>query len=316
MVAMTPWMAALLLVGGMVMLGAGSSWLVTGASRLALGLGVSPMIVGLTVVGFGTSMPELSVSVLAAMRGSGGLSLGNAVGSNIMNLLVVLGAAAVVAPLHVLGNRKALRSNLVFGLVPAVILIAGGWSGRLSRPVALALLLVFAIFLGSCIRSARGSEEGVAVKRGNPWLHLALLSFGIAVLVTGAHLMVQGGVSLAHQVGVSDAVIGLTVVAFGTSLPELATSVTAALRGEAELSVGNVLGSNVFNLGLVVGSAFSIHPERIPAFVARQDIPILIGVTLFVGLIVLPNGKISRKEGALMLLIFAAYMAFLVLRAM
>ena len=316
MTPLTPGMAILLLAGGIVMLGAGSSWLVTGASRLALGLGVSPMIVGLTVVGFGTSMPEFSVSVLAAIRGSGGLSLGNAVGSNIMNLLLVLGAAAVVAPLHVLGDQKALRSNLVFGLIPAVILIAGGWNGRLSRSVALTLLLVFAIFLGSCIRSARGGEEHVAVKRGSPWLNLALLSVGIAVLVTGAHLMVQGGVSLAHQMGVSDAVIGLTVVAFGTSLPELATSVTAALRGEAELSVGNVLGSNVFNLGLVVGSAFAIHPGPVPAFVARQDIPILIGVTLFVGLIVLPDGKISRKEGALMLLFFVAYMAFLVLRAM
>ncbi len=315
MVPLTPWMALLFLVAGIVMLGAGSSWLVTGASRLALRLGVSPMIVGLTVVGFGTSMPEFSVSVLAAIRGSGGLSLGNAVGSNIMNLLLVLGAAALVAPLHVLGNRRALRFNLIFGIIPAVALIAGGWDGWLSRPLSLLLLLVFAIFLGSCIRAARGDEETVAVKKGNPWLHLALASAGIAVLVTGAHLMVQGGVSLAHVLGVSDAVIGLTIVAFGTSLPELATSVTAALRGEAELSIGNVLGSNVFNLGLVVGSAFAIHPGPVPSFVVRQDIPILIAVTLFVGLIVLPDGKISRKEGAGMLLVFAAYMIFLALRA-
>ncbi len=315
MAPITPWMALLFLVSGIVMLGAGSSWLVTGSSRLALRLGVSPMIVGLSVVGVGTTMPEISDSVLAAIRGSGGLSLGNAVGSNIMNLLLVLGAAAVVAPLHVLGDRRSLRSNLAFGIIPAALLIAGGWNGRLSRPLSLGLLLVFALFLGRCIHAARGEDEIVAVKKGNPWLHFALASAGIAVLVTGAHLMVQGGVSLAHMLGVSDAVIGLTVVAFGTSLPELATSVTAALRGEAELSIGNVLGSNVFNLGLVVGSAFAIHPGPVPSFVARQDIPILVGVTLFVGLIVVPDGKISRKEGAMMLAAFAAYMVFLTLRA-
>jgi len=313
--AEAPLTALLLVAAGMLMLGLGSSWLVDGASRLALGLGVTPMIVGLTVVGFGTSMPEFSVSVLAAVRGSGGLSLGNAVGSNIMNLLLVLGAAAVIAPLHVVGNPRTLLRDLLFGIVPAVVIVAGGWNGRLSRPVALVLVAVFAAFLATCIRSVRGDRRPAAVRTGKPARHAALLTLGIAVVLAGAHFMVVGGTSLARTLGVSDAVIGLSVVAFGTSLPELATSIAAAVKGEADLSVGNVLGSNVFNLGLIVGAAFGVRPGAVPTFVTRQDVPILILVSLGVGAVVSRRGRISRGQGAVMLLLFAAYIAFLALRA-
>lgn len=306
--------AALLLAGGMLCLGLGASWLVEGASRLALRLGVAPMIVGLTVVGFGTSMPEFSVSVLASLRGSRGLSLGNAVGSNVMNLLLVMGLAAVVRPIHVRGSRRALLRDLGMGILPALVIVGLAWQGFLGRPAAALLVVIFAIFLGLNVRTARRSRgERVAVA-GTVVGNAALTAVGIVLLVAGADLMVRGGVSLARAAGISEAVIGLTLVAFGTSLPELATSVAAAFKGESEISVGNVLGSNVFNLGLIVGTAFLIRPGAVPDFVIHQDIPFLMAATAMVGLVILRDGKISRREGGLMLVVFVAYMAFLALR--
>jgi cation:H+ antiporter len=299
------------------MLGLGASWLVDGASRLALRLGVSPMVVGLTIVGFGTSMPELSVSVLAAMRGSAALSLGNAVGSNVMNLLLVLGAAAMLRPIRVVGGQRSMRRDLVFGLVPAVVLVPAAWHGAIGRPAAATLLLVFVVFITLCLvqarRDSRGTTERTVVS-GHPARHLALAAVGTVVLVVGAELLVRGGVVVARGFGVGEAVIGLTLVAFGTSLPELATSVVAAVKGESELSVGNVLGSNVFNLGMIVGTAFTIRPAAVPTFVIRQDVPILVGATLLVGAIVLRDGRINRVEAALMLTAFAGYLAFVMIR--
>ena len=306
-----PWV---FVVVGIVMLAKGASWLVDGASRLALRLGMSPFVVGLTVVGFGTSMPEFAVSVLAAGRGAAGLSLGNAVGSNIMNLLLVLGAAAVLAPIHVLGSRRSLWRDMLFGLVPAGILMASAWDGDIERPWALLLLAVFTAFMAACLINARKGDGAPTVVTGKPSRHVALTVSGIAVLVLGSHLMVDGGVELATRFGVSDAIIGLTLVAFGTSLPELATSVTAALKGQSEISVGNVLGSNVFNLGLIVGTAFTIHPGNVPSFVIRQDIPILIMATILVRLVVMRNRRSSRAEGVGMLALVVAYVAFVVIR--
>ena len=311
---MTEYLPWLSVVVGIVMLAKGASWLVDGASRLALRFGVSTFVVGLTVVGFGTSMPEFAVSVVAATRGSGGLSLGNAVGSNIMNLLLVLGVAAVVAPIQVLGSRRAMWRDLLFGLVPAVILIASAWDGDIERPWAIALLIVFAAFMAACLANARGTDGTRTVVTGRTLSHLGLSALGIAVLVAGSHLMVDGGVELAHRFGVSDAIIGLTLVAFGTSLPELATSVVAAIKGQSEISVGNVLGSNVFNLGLIIGTAFTIRPATVPSFVIRQDIPFLIAATLVVGLFVMRDRKISRAEGAGMLALVSAYIAYVVIR--
>ena len=273
-----------MVVVGIVGLGQGASWLVDGASRLALRLGVSPMVVGLMVVGFGTSMPEFAVSVRAALVGSGGLSLGNAVGSNIMNLLLVLGVAAVLKPIHVVGGERVLRRDLVFGVVPAFIIMAMAWNGFISRPTAVALLMIFAAFIAIALRQAQTENTGKTVVKGSPLRHLGLAAVGIVVLVIGSEMMVRGGIELATRFGVSDAVIGLTLVAFGTSLPELATSVAAALKGESEISIGNVLGSNIFNLGLVVGTAFSItacvgsglchppgHPDPRPRHLHRRQ---------------------------------------------
>jgi cation:H+ antiporter len=299
---------------GILMLGAGATWLVDGASRLALRLGVSPMVVGLTVVGFGTSMPEFSVSVLAAARGSGGLSLGNAVGSNIMNLVLVLGLSALVFPIHVIGSRRVMLRDMSFGLLPAILILVVAWDGSLGRGLGLLLVAVFFVFMVTCVRGSRNSKGKPPEVAGSPVAHIALTVFGIVVLVAGAELMVRGGVQLARDFGISEAVIGLTLVAFGTSLPELATSVAAAVKRQAELSVGNVLGSNIFNLGLIVGTAFAIRPGQVPIFVVQQDIPALIAATVLVGMTILRNGRISRGEGALFLTVFAAYFVFVALR--
>ncbi len=306
-----PW---LMVVVGIVGLGQGASWLVDGASRLALRLRVSPMVVGLTVVGFGTSMPEFAVSVRAALVGSGGLSVGNAVGSNIMNLLLVLGVAAAIKPIHVVGGARVLRRDLIFGVVPALIIMGMAWNGFISRPTAVILLVVFAAFVALALRQAQTENTGKTVVKGSPLHHLGLAAIGIVVLLAGSEMMVRGGIELATRFGVSEAVIGLTLVAFGTSLPELATSITAALKGESEISIGNVLGSNIFNLGLVVGTAFAISPSSVPVFVIRQDVPFLILATFIVGRIVVRDGRISRTEGAMMLVLVTAYIGFVVVR--
>ncbi|MGD8441700.1 MAG: calcium/sodium antiporter [Holophagae bacterium] len=308
---LAPWV---MVVVGIVGLGQGASWLVDGASRLALRLGMSPMVVGLVVVGFGTSMPEFAVSVRAAVVGSAGLSVGNAVGSNIMNLLLVLGVAAVLKPIAVIGGQRVLRRDLIFGLLPAVVIMAAAWDGRISRPSAIVLLVVFFTFIAVALRQAQADTSRTVVRKGSVWRYAGLTLLGIIVLVIGSELMVRGGIELATRFGVSNAVIGLTLVAFGTSLPELATSVTAALKGESEISIGNVLGSNIFNLGLVVGTAFTIRPATVPAFVIRQDLPFLMLATFIVGAIVVRDGRISRAEGAMMLVLVSAYVVFVVIR--
>jgi cation:H+ antiporter len=272
------------------------------------------MVVGLTVVGFGTSMPEFSVSVLAAIRGSADLSLGNAVGSNIMNLLLVLGAAAVVAPIHVVGARRVLLRDLVAGLIPPALLMALAWEGRISRPTACLLLLAFASFMWLAVSQAKRVDTTQTIVRGSMAAHLGLTLAGIAVLVLGSEMLVRGGVEIARRFEVSEAVIGLTLVAFGTSLPELATSVTAVLKGESEIGVGNVLGSNIFNLGAVVGLAFAIRPAAVTGFVITQDLPILVAATILTGAIVLRDGRINRWEGAVMVACFVAYVAFIAVR--
>jgi len=306
-----PW---ILVVVGIAMLAKGASWLVDGASRLALRLGVSAFVVGLTVVGFGTSMPELAVSVIASLRGSGGLSIGNAVGSNIMNLLLVLGFSAVVTPIVVVGGRRFLIRDLTFGLVPAGVLVVAAWDGLIERWVAATLLVIFIVFITTCLVQARKESTTPTIVKGHPLRHLALTLLGIVVLVTGSELMVRGGLDLARRFGVTEAVIGLTLVAFGTSLPELATSVAAAAKKQTEISVGNVLGSNIFNLGLIVGLAFMIRPAAVPAFIIHMDVPFLMSTTVLTGLVVLRTGHISRRVGIAMLACFAAYIVFLAIR--
>ena len=212
------------------------------------------------------------------------------------------------------GSRRLLYRDLAFGLVPAVVLIVFARKGFISLSTALFLLAIFAVFIVTTVLKARGHSTGPAVVAGTLSRHFALTTVGIAVLVGGSEMLVIGGVDLARRFGVSEALVGLTVVAFGTSLPELATSVVAVLKGQSEIGVGNVLGSNVFNLGLVVGTAFAIRPMAVPINVIRWDIPILVAATFVVGLFVLRDSRINRWEGGIMLALFAAYLVFLGIR--
>jgi cation:H+ antiporter len=231
-----------------------------------------------------------------------------------MNLLLVLGVAAAIIPIHVIGNRRLLYRDLTFGLVPAVVLVAFSLNGFIGRPTALLLLAIFAVFIVSAVGQARGQNSQPTVVAGTLNRHIILTVVGIAILIGGSEMLVIGGVDLARRFGVSEALVGLTVVAFGTSLPELATSVVAVLKGQSEIGVGNVLGSNVFNLGLVVGTAFSIRPAAVPINVILWDIPILVAATVVVGVFVLRDGRINRSEAAFMLTLFAAYLIFLGIR--
>jgi cation:H+ antiporter len=214
----------------------------------------------------------------------------------------------------VVGGKRILRRDLLFGLIPAVILLVTANDGRIDRWIALLLLMVFAAFMVTCLIQARERSEPRTVISGHPLRHLTLAAIGTAVLVAGSELMVHSGIELAKRFGVSEAVIGLTLVAFGTSLPELATSVAAAVKRQSEISVGNVLGSNVFNLGLVVGTAFTIRPSQVPGFVITQDLLLLVAASIVVGVVVLRDARISRIEGSGMLLLFGAYLVFVLVR--
>ena len=294
---------------------------VDGAAASARLLGVPPLLVGMVVVGFGTSAPELTVSALSAWQGSSAIALGNAWGSNICNIALILGLAAAIAPLSV--QREALRFDLPALLAATALSWALVRDGGVSRANAWILLGVFAAWLaGSCLLALRTKRGAAAADAPGGGLSGRMAAFwtlaGLAVLVASSRALVWGAVELAQALGVSDLVIGLTVVAVGTSLPELASSVAAARKGEDDLAVGNVIGSNLFNTLAVVGLAGAIRPmpETDPAIVAR-DIPAAFALTAALLLFAfgLPRrgggreGRIPRWGGVLLLAFYVAYMA-------
>ena len=294
---------------------------VDGAAASARLLGVPPLLVGMVVVGFGTSAPELTVSALSAWQGSSAIALGNAWGSNICNIALILGLTAAIAPVAV--QREALRFDLPVLLAVTALSWALVRDGGVSRANAWILLGVFAAWLvGSCllaVRTKRGAASADAPGGGLSGRMAAFWTLaGLAVLVASSRALVWGAVELAQALGVSDLVIGLTVVAVGTSLPELASSVAAARKGEDDLAVGNVIGSNLFNTLAVVGLAGAIRPmpETDPAIVAR-DIPTALALTVALLLFAfgLPrrgggrDGRIPRWGGVLLLAFYVAYMA-------
>ena len=319
--------AVLLLLLGLVVLTVGAELLVRGASKIALAAGLPPLIVGLTVVAYGTSAPELAVSVRAALAGQGDLALGNVLGSNVFNVLLVLGCSAVIIPL--LASRQLVRLD-----VPILIAVcAGAWAlaadGSFSRLDGLVLTgagIVYTVLLIGMGR--RQTKKEKAARAADPNVEdlpdppktltgflaaVGLLGAGLAGLVFGAQWLVDGAVTLARGLGVSDLVIGLTVVAAGTSAPELATSVVAAFRGERDLAVGNVVGSSIFNFLAVLGPAAAVAPAGIPVApgVLHFDLPVVVAVAVVCLPIFLTNGVISRIEGGLFLAYFVLYTVYL-----
>ena len=319
----------LMFAAGLAALVVGADILVRGASRLALSFGISPLVVGLTIVAFGTSAPEMAVSVGAVLNGQTGLAMGNVVGSNIFNVLFILGVSALIAPLVV--HVQLIRQEIPIMIGASVLLLLLSLDGKLSLldgALLFGLLIVYTVFL--VLQSRRETRQAQAeydaeIQPAAPtaWdarlpVQIALIVAGLGLLVLGSDWLVTAAVAFAQALGVSDLVIGLTIVAAGTSMPEVATSVTAALKGERDIAVGNVVGSNTFNLlgclglsGLVAGSAGLAVAPALLAF----DIWVMLAVALACLPIFLSGREIARWEGAVFLGYYVAYVAYLILSA-
>lgn len=318
-------MTALLIIGGLIALVAGGEVLVRGASGLARTFGMSPLVVGLTVVAAATSAPELAVTVDAALSGSPGIALGNVVGSNVINVLLILGVSALVLPLAVSSQLVRADVPVLIGMsVLTLVLAHDGAISRLDGIILVVLLVAYVVLLLRMTRRRNGEAaparvEGVEEAGSDRpiWFHALFIAVGVAMLVLGARLLVRGATEIAQAFGLSDLVIGLTVVAVGTSLPELATSVTAAIRGEREMAVGNVAGSNIFNLGMVLGAAGILAPEGVPVSpgALELDLPFMVAVALALLPLAFTGYAITRFEGAVLVAYFVAYTAYLLLDA-
>jgi cation:H+ antiporter len=308
---------------GLVLLGLGAEGLVRGASRAAAALGVSPLVVGLTVVAYGTGAPELAVCVRSALGGGAGsdLAVGNVVGSNIFNVLFILGLSAAVAPLVVSRQLVRIDVPIMIGAVALLGVFAlDGEIGRLEAGVLFGGSVAYTAFAVRLSRAERvaGPEDPGPSAGAAAWArNLALLGLGLLLLVLGARWLVEGAVSFARVLGVSELVIGLTIVAVGTSLPEVATSLVAALRGERDLAVGNVIGSNLFNVLAVLGVTGLVAPGglRVAAAVSRFDLPVMLAVCFACLPIFGRRHRLARWEGLLFLGYYLGYVLYVVLAA-
>ena len=304
-------MITLQLLGGFALLLGGAEFLVRGAVQLAARLGVSPLIIGLTVVAYCTTMPELFVSLEAAFRGAPGIAVGNIVGSNICNLLLILGAAACVYPLAVQPRDVRFEGAAVIGVTLLFLALAlTGSLGPFDGALLLACLACFTLASYRRARSGRGAPELEETAADKPlWLALGALAAGLGCVIGGSNLLVEGAIGLARVIGVSEAVIGVTVVAVGTSLPELATAVVSAYRRHPEVAVGNVLGANIFNLLAIGGVVATVQPLAIPGRLLDLALWVMLAATLALVSWLMVRGRFGRPAGLLFLAVYAAYIA-------
>ena len=314
------------LTAGFILLIGGAELLVRGASRLALAAGISPLVIGLTVVAYGTSAPELAVSVQSSFQGAADIALGNVVGSNIANILLILGISATITPLVVAQQLVRLDVPLMIGL--SLLLLWLGLDGRVGRLDGLILFAGAISYTVFVIRQSRRENQAVQAMYRQEFGHaqektdwpgwlvqIGLVLAGLALLVMGARWLVDGAVEIAGFLGISELIIGLTIVAVGTSLPEIATSVVASLRGERDIAVGNVIGSNIFNILTVLGVSGLVAPAGLPvaASALHFDIPVMITAALACLPIFFTGHLIARWEGLLFLGYYGAYLLYLVL---
>ena len=314
------------LVVGFVLLVGGAEVLIKGASKLAATIGVSPLVIGLTVVAFGTSAPELAVSLQASLQGQADISLGNVVGSNICNVLLILGASAIISPLVVAQQLVRLDVPIMIGV--SALMVMFGLDGQINRSDGVILFiggLVYTIFLlyqsrkeqepGIEEEYAKFGERSLSVRETS--LNVAMFAGGSVMLVAGSQMLVNSAVAIAEFLGASPLIISLTIIAFGTSLPELATSVMASLRGERDIAVGNVIGSNIFNILVVLGltSAVSTTGITVSDAAMRLDIPVMMAVAIMCLPIFFTGNEVSRREGILLLAYYVLYIGYLVANA-
>ncbi len=316
---------ALLFALGLIMLVVGAEGLVRGASRLAMSFGISPLVIGLTVVAFGTSAPEMAVSVDAALNGAPDIAIGNVVGSNIANVLLILGIAALITPLLVADQIIRQEIPIMIGASALLLVMAlDGSINRVEATVLVGLVIAYTVFLIVQSRTASKAldDEFATEIPTSAWdrhwvVQLVLVAAGLGLLVLGADWLVGSAVAFARAFGVSDLVIGLTVVAVGTSMPEIATSLIAAMRGQRDIAVGNVVGSNVFNICAVLGVTGLIAPGGLPVSEAARnfDLWVMLAVAFACLPIMITGREIARWEGGVFLVYYAAYTAWLVLAA-
>lgn len=308
------------ILAGLVMILIGSDWLVDGASGIARKYGLSEFVIGMTIVGIGTSMPELVSSLIAAIGGHGDMALGNVTGSNICNVFLILGVTALISPIGF--TRSNIRKDIPFAILVSLFLIAILYNGfglfvgahGISRVDALFLLLLFVLFMIDSFRSSKsGGEEEIANVKSMPMgKALILIVMGLAGLIFGGRFFVDHTVSIAEHFHVSEAFISITLMAVGTSLPELATCVVAAMKGKNQLALGNVIGSNVFNISLIIGASAFISPFEIQS-ISTIDMVMVVAAVLMLWLaaFTFKRYRLDRIEGAIFLLAYVGYIAYL-----
>lgn len=313
------------IIAGLVVLAFGAELLIRGATELARRFGVSDLLIGLTLIGFGTSMPELVSSVQAALIGSPGVAVGSVVGSNVVNILFILGMSALIAPFAV--ERKAFKRDGAVVLAATIVMIWVSTTGEFSRVAGfafIAAIVSYILFAFHTERRAPGSPtaeqhvaEGAEAKRGpkSPLLDVVFVIAGLGMLIFGANMLVTGAIKIAAALGVSETIIGLTIVAVGTSLPELVTSVMSALRGKSALALGNVVGSNIYNIFGILGVTAAISPVAAPAELVAFDNWVMLGATLLMILFATTRSRLDRLEGAAMVACYVGYVAWLVIHA-
>lgn len=301
----------ILIVLGVVLVLTGADRLTEGASALARKMNIPEIIIGLTIVAAGTSAPELFVSLVSALKGTPDLAVGNVVGSNTMNAMLIVGCAAMVAPMVI--SRSTVKKDIPFSVGASVLLILLAFDSFMSRIDGIILLIGFAVFMAYTLLQAKKGqvEDAGKVKQINPWLSTLYVVLGLAMLVAGSNLFVDSASSLAYALDVSEGVVGLTVVAGGTSLPELATSVVAARKGQSAIAIGNVIGSNVFNILLILGLTATISPLQIEGITTIDMAVMLLSVAL-VWLFSFTKFTVERWEGALLVVGYLAYLGWLI----
>lgn len=318
-------LSILLLIAGLAMIVYGANFLTDGASSIAKRMNISPLVIGLTVVAMGTSTPELAVSLSSAVAGKSDIALGNVVGSNIFNILGILGITALIKPLRVAGTTTKVEIPLLV-LVTAVasvlcldMLIDGASANMIARAEGLVLLAFFALFMAYTMYIARresdNSENAPVVKQFSTLLSVVMILGGLGLLVLGGNFFTKGASDIARALGVSEAVIGLTLVAVGTSVPELATSLVAARKGQVDMAIGNVVGSNIFNLLFILGATSLVQPIAISGItLVDYAVMFLAAVLLYMFTLCFGQRRILRWEGLLLLLCYVIYNASLLLR--
>ena len=301
-----------LLIAGLALVIFGADWLVDGASGIARKAGISEFVIGLTIVGFGTSCPELVVSLTGAFKGLADISLGNVVGSNIFNTLLILGVTSLIAPMAITSHNKLRDIPMVFGITLLFILF-GKYNNDISRLEGIIFLLLFAGYIWYSFKSSPREESGEQKeKQLKLWHAILLVIAGLAGLIIGGRLFVDNATEIAREIGVSDNFIAITILALGTSLPELATCIVAAAKHKGQLALGNILGSNIFNILLIIGASAVVTPLNFSSMNwVDLGVMLLSSILLFTSCYVAKKDEIDRVDATVMLLCQAGYMAWL-----